>query len=105
MKNIFAFLMMVVMLASCQTRVVSSEKPMQSNSLELYKRYTIQTTDAQQVKLQVLRQDSEKIYGKTKTGEEVVLNKSDIREAKKLDVLSSVAIAVAAVAAVIFVPI
>lgn len=106
MKNIFAVLtVMLLFLTSCQTRVVSAEKPMQTNSLELYQKYTVQTNDAKEVKLQVLRQDSEKIYGKTKTGEEVVINKADIREVKKLDLLSSIAIAAAAIAAVIFVPI
>ena len=52
-----------------------------------------------------VKQDDEKIYGKTKNGEEVVINKSDIREVKKLDLLSTIAIGVAAIAAVIFVPI
>ena len=78
---------------------------MQTNSLELYQKYTIQTNDAQSIKLKVLRQDNEKIIGKLKTGEEVVVDKSNIREAKKVDVLSSVFIGVAALAAVIFVPI
>lgn len=78
---------------------------MQTNSLELYQKYTIQTNDAQSIKLEVLRQDNEKIIGKLKTGEEVVVDKSNIREAKKVDVLSSVFIGVAALAAVIFVPI
>lgn len=49
--------------------------------------------------------DAENIYGKTKTGEEVVLSKSNVREAKKVDVLSSIAVGLAAIAAVVFVPI
>lgn len=107
MKNFFSIFVLLLLLTatSCQTRVVSAQKPMQVNSLELYQRYTIQTHDAKQYKVEVLRQDTEKIYAKTKLGEEVTLNKSDIREVKKLNILSSVLIAVAAVAAVIFVPI
>lgn len=107
MKNFFSVfvLALIFTLTSCQTRVVSQQKPMQKNSVELYQKYTVQTNDAKIVKLEVLKQDDEKIYGKTKTGEEVAINKSDIREMKKLDLLSTIIIAVAAVAAVIFVPI
>lgn len=97
--------MMVLTVTSCQTRVVSQLRPMQSNSIELYQKYTIQTNDAKVVKMEVLKQDDTQIWGKTKTGEEVVINKADIREVKKVDLLSTIAIGVAAVAAVIFVPI
>lgn len=105
MKHIYPVLIFFLFLTSCQTRVVSIQKPIQNNSIELYQKYTIQTNDAKIVKVEVLRQDNEAIYGKLKNGEEVVINKSDIREAKKLDLLSSIALAVAALAAVIFVPI
>ena len=107
MKKFFSiFIMFLVLTAtSCQVRVVSQVKPLQKNSIELYQKYTIQTNDAKEVKMEVLKQDDEKIYGKTKNGEEVVINKSDIREVKKLDLLSTIAIGVAAIAAVIFVPI
>ena len=93
------------MLTSCQTRVVSIQKPMQNNSFELYQKYTVQMNDAKVIKLEVLKVDDENIYGKLKSGEDIVIKKSDVREAKKLDLFSSVAIAVAAIAAVIFVPI
>lgn len=105
MKRLFPIFLILLFLTSCQTRVVSAQKPIQPNSLELYQKYTIQTNDAQLIKMEVLRQDNEKVYGKLKTGEEVIVEKSNIREAKKVDVLSSVAIALAALAAVIFVPI
>ena len=94
-----------MLLTSCQTRVVSMNKPMQNNSLELYQKYTIQTKDAQVLKVEVVKLDDEKIYGKLKSGETVVINKGDVREAKKVDVFSSLVIALAAIAAVIFVPI
>lgn len=92
-------------IASCHTRVVSSNRPMQNNSLELYQKYTFQTNDARIIKMEVLKMDAENIYGKTKTGEEVVLSKSNVREAKKVDVLSSIAVGLTAIAAVVFVPI
>lgn len=107
MKRFFSIIVLLLVLSvtSCQVRVVSPQKPIQKNSLELYQKYTFQTNDAKTVKMQVLRQDDDKIYGKTKTGEEVVLNRTDVREAKRVDWLSTIAIGVAAVAAVIFVPI
>lgn len=105
MKNIFAFVLFLLLLTSCQTRVVSLQKPMQNNSLELYQKYTIQTNDAKVIKLEVLKLDDENIYGKLKSGEDVVIKKSDVREAKKLDLFSSVVVGLAAIAAVIFVPI
>ena len=55
--------------------------------------------------MEVLKQDDSQIYGKTKTGEDILIAKSEVREARKLDLLSSIAVAVAAVAAVSFVPI
>lgn len=93
------------MLASCQTRVVSLDKPFERNALELYQKYTFQLNDASIVKMEVLRIDNENVYGKTKDGSQAVIKQSDIREARKLDILSSVAVVLAAVAAVIFVPI
>ena len=105
MKNVLSILVFLFLVTSCQTRVVSIQKPLQNNSLELYQKYTIQTQDAKVIKMEVLKVDDDKIYGKLKSGEEVVINKSDVREAKKLDLFSSIAIALAAIAAVIFVPI
>lgn len=105
MKRILPFIILSFFLFSCQTRVVNQQKPMQANSLELYQKYTIITNTPAEYKVQVLRQDAEKIYAKDKKGEEIVINKNEIREVKKLDLLSSIAIGVAALAAVIFVPI
>ncbi|WP_027376955.1 bacteriophage spanin2 family protein [Kaistella palustris] len=107
MKRSFSLFILFLLFTAtaCQTRVVSAQKPLQPNSLELYERYTIQTNDAKEFKVQVLKQDAGKIYAKSKSGEDVVINKSDVREVKKLNVLASVVIGLAAVAAVIFVPI
>jgi len=107
MKNLYSILIVsfVLVLASCQSRVVSVQKPFNKNSLELYKRYNFQLQDASNIKMQVLRVDAENVYGKNKDQEQIVIKASDIREVKKTDIFSSVAVALAAVAAVIFVPI
>ena len=107
MKKYFSIVTLLIILTatSCQTRVVSQQKPMQKNSLELYQKYTFQTNDGKLTKMEVLKQDDTQIYGKTKSGEDIVIAKSDVREARKLDVFSSIVIGLAAVAAVIFVPI
>ena len=107
MKKYFSIFTLLVILSvtSCQTRVVSQQKPMQKNSLELYQKYTFQTNDGKLTKMEVLKQDDTQIYGKTKTGEDIVIAKADVREARKLDVFSSILVGLAAVAAVIFVPI
>ena len=107
MKKYFSIVTLLIILTatSCQTRVVSQQKPMQKNSLELYQKYTFQTNDGKLTKMEVLKQDDTQIYGKTKTGEDIVIAKADVREARKLDVFSSIVLGLAAVAAVIFVPI
>lgn len=105
MKRILPYIILSFFLFSCQSRVVSVQKPLQANSLELYQKYTITTNTPEIYKVQVLKQDSDKIYAKNKKGEDIIINKSDIREVKKLDLFSSIAIVLAAVAAVIFVPI
>lgn len=107
MKKFFSVFVVLLLLSasSCQTRVVSVQKPLQANSLDLYQKYTILTNDAKVYKVEVLKQTETAIYTKNKKGEEVVIDKSNIREVKKLDLLSSIAIGVAAIAAVIFVPI
>ena len=78
---------------------------MYDNSIELYKKYTIQTKDAKSQKIEVLKVDATKIYGKNKAGEMVEIDKSEVREIKKPDILLSAAIALAAIAALIFIPI
>lgn len=105
--NIIRILVLSVffILASCQTRVVSPNKPMADNSIELYKKYTVQTKDAKSQKIEILKVDATKIYGKNKAGEMVEIEKSEVREIKKPDYLLSAVIAVAAIAAVVFIPI
>lgn len=107
MKKLFSIFVLLLILSatSCQTRVVSQHRPLQPNSLELYEKYTIVTNDAKEYKAEILKQDETQIYIKNKIGEEVVIDKSNIREVKKVDLLSTIAIGLAAIAAVIFVPI
>ncbi|MBH1958919.1 bacteriophage spanin2 family protein [Kaistella faecalis] len=107
MKKYFSILtlLIILILTSCQTRVVSVQKPMQKNSLELYQKYTVQTNDGKMTKMEVLKQDETTIYGKTKTGEDIAIAKSDVREVKKVDIFSSIILGLAAVAAVVFIPI
>lgn len=107
MKKFFSIFVLLLILSatSCQTRLVSNNKPLQPNSLELYQKYTILTNDAKEYKAEILKQDETQIYIKNKQGEEIVIEKSNIREVKKVDLLSTIAIGLAAIAAVIFVPI
>ena len=107
MKKLLSIFVLLLILSatSCQTRLVSNNKPLQPNSLELYEKYTILTNDAKEYKAEILKQDETQIYIKNKQGEEIVIEKSNIREVKKVDLLSTIAIGLAAIAAVIFVPI
>ena len=107
MKRSFSIFLMAatLLLTSCQARVVDAERPLKDNTLELYKKYSIQTNDAKTVKLQVLKVDADKIYGKTKTGEEVVIDRTEVREIKKTDLLASIAIGAGAVLALILIPV
>ncbi|MCD9854279.1 bacteriophage spanin2 family protein [Epilithonimonas sp. JDS] len=106
-KNITRTLILslFLILASCSTRLVSPNKPMQDNSIDLYKKYTIQTKDAKTQKVEIVKIDATKIYGKNKAGEMVEIEKSEVREIRKPDILASAVIALAAIAAVVFIPI
>ena len=92
-------------LASCHTRVVSPNKPMTNTSLKLNRKYTIQTKDAKSQRIEVLKVDDAKIYGKNKAGEMVEIEKTEVREIKKPALLASIVLGLAAVAAVVFIPI
>lgn len=104
-KTFFLVLSILITIISCQTRVVTPNKPMYDNTLELYKKYTIRTKDAKSQKIEVIKVDATKIYGKNKAGEKVEIERSEVRDIKKPDVVLSVLIGLAAVAAVIFIPI
>ena len=55
MKKFFSIFVLFLILTStsCQVRVVAPYKPLQKNSIELYKNYTIQTSDAKIFKMEV----------------------------------------------------
>ena len=105
MKKLILALTITISLTSCKTRIVDQQKPMTDNSLELYQKYNITTTDATEYKLKVVKIDKDKIYGLDKNQSKVELNRSDIYEVKKVNWLTSIALGVAAIAAVIFIPI
>jgi hypothetical protein len=77
---------------------------MRDNSIDLYKKYTIQTKDANTQKIEVVKVDASKIYGKNKAGEMVEIEKSEVREIRKPDIISSAIIVLAGVAALVFIP-
>lgn len=104
-KTFFLVLSILITMVSCQTRVVTPNKPMYDNTLELYKKYTIQTKDAKSQKLEVVKVDATKIYGKNKAGEMVEIERNEVQSIKKPNVALSILIGLAAVAAVVFVPI
>lgn len=105
MKKIFPVLIVLLLLSSCKSRVVSPDRPMQNNSLELYHRYEVQTNDARVLKMKVVKVDQENIYGKLKSGEIVTIPRSDIHLVRKTDVLGSILLGLIAVGTVIIIPI
>ena len=104
-KFSLCFAIILLVLVSCQTRVVNQQKPMRDNSLELYQKYSVQTMDAKVQKVKILKVDSENIYGKKNNGEDITIKKSDIREVKKFNLLGSVGVVIIAAAAFILIPV
>ncbi len=104
MKKIIALLSIFLIMASCQTKVVTAKMPLKDNTLQLYKTYSIQSQGAKTIKVKVLKIDNQNIYGKLKNGENITLNRNEIVQIRKPDPFSSLIIAAAAVAAVVFVP-
>lgn len=93
------------LMSSCHTRVVTEQKPLRANSLDLYQNYVVQTNDAKTYKMKILKVDEEKIYGKTKKDETIEIKKEDIREIKKFNLLATIGIAAVAALAFIFIPV
>ena len=104
MKKIIALLSIFLIMASCQTKVVTNRMPLKDNTLQLYKTYNIQSEGSKTVKVEILKIDNENIYGKLKNGENITLDRKEIIQIRKPDPLSSLLIGAAAVAAVVFVP-
>lgn len=56
-------------------------------------------------KIKITSVDGNNIYGISKKGETISIDKKQIREVKKVKVVSSIVVGIMAIAAVIFVPI
>lgn len=104
-STFYIFIILLMSVVSCQTRIVDQQKPLHANTLELYHKYTIQTNDGKVQKINVLKQDDTNIYGQDKNGADVTISKNEVREIKKFDWISSVIIGAGAVAALIFIPV
>ena len=107
MKKFFKFLclLLTVSLTSCKSIVSNLGKPLDDNSLELNQKYEIQDFTAKIHKIKITSTDGKNIYGISKKGDFVSIDKKQIREVKKVKVVSSIVVGIMAIAAVIFVPI
>jgi len=107
MKNFFKFLclMITLSLTSCKSIVSNPGKPLEDNSLELNQKYEVQDFTAKIHKIKITSIDNKNIYGISKKGETISIDKKQIREVKKVKVVSSIVVGILAIAAVIFVPI
>ncbi|MCD0456308.1 bacteriophage spanin2 family protein [Chryseobacterium sp. LC2016-27] len=107
MKRYFKFLtlIIVVSLTSCRTIVSNPGKLLKDNSLEINQKYEVQDFTAKIYKIKIISIDSKKIYGISKKGDCISIDKKEIREVKRVRVMSSIAVGLMAIAAVIFVPI
>ncbi|WP_309840518.1 bacteriophage spanin2 family protein [Chryseobacterium sp. SLBN-27] len=107
MKNFLKFLclMITLSLTSCRSIVSNPGKPLKDNSLELNQKYEVQDFTAKIHKIKITSIDNKSIYGISKKGDFISIDKKQIREVKKVKVVSSIAVGIMAIAAVIFVPI
>jgi hypothetical protein len=78
---------------------------LKDNTLELNQKYQIQDFTAKIHKIKITSIDSKNIYGISKKGDFISIDKKQIREVKKLKVVSSIVVGIMAIAAVIFIPI
>ncbi len=97
--------MITLSLTSCRSIVSNPGKPLKDNSLELNQKYEVQDFTAKIHKIKITSIDNKSIYGISKKGDFILIDKKQIREVKKVKVVSSIAVGIMAIAAVIFVPI
>jgi len=97
--------MITLSLTSCKSIVSNPGKPLEDNSLELNQKYEVQDFTAKIHKIKITSIDNKNIYGISKKGETISIDKKQIREVKKVKVVSSIVVGILAIAAVIFVPI
>lgn len=107
MKNFFKFLCLLITLSltSCRSIVSNPGKPLKDNSLALNQKYEVQDFTAKIRKIKITSIDNKSIYGISKKGDFISIDKQQIREVKKVKVVSSIVVGIMAIAAVIFVPI
>ena len=97
--------MITLSLTSCKSIVSNPGKPLKDNSLALNQKYEVQDFTAKIHKIKITSIDNKSIYGISKKGETISIEKKQIREVKKVKVVSSIAVGIMAIAAVIFIPI
>lgn len=107
MKNNFKFLFLLlcISITSCKSIISNPDKLLKDNSLELNQRYEVQDFTAKIHKIKITSINYKNIYGISKKGDTISIDKKQIREIKKVKVVSSIAVGIMAIAAVIFVPI
>ena len=107
MKNFLKFLclLLTVLLTSCKSIVSNPGKSLKDNSLELNQKYEVQDFTAKIHKIKITSIDNKSIYGISKKGETISIDKKQIREVKKVKVVSSIVVGILAIAAVIFIPV
>ena len=98
-------LVICMSLSSCKSIIANPGKPLEDNSLELNQKYEIQDFTAKINKIKITSVDGKNIYGMSKKGDFISIDKQQIREVKKVKVVSSIVVGIMAIAAVIFVPI
>lgn len=98
-------LVICMSLTSCKSIISNPGMPLKDDSLELNHHYEIQDFTAKIHKIKITSIDSKNIYGISKKGDFISIDKKQIREVKKVKVVSSIAVGIMAIAAVIFVPI
>ena len=98
-------LVICMSLTSCKSIISNPGKPLKDNTLEINQKYQIQDFTAKIHKIKITSIDSKNIYGISKKGDFITIDKKQIREVKKVKVVSSIAVGIMAIAAVILVPI
>jgi hypothetical protein len=92
-------------LTSCKSIISNPGKPLKDNTLEINQKYQIQDFTAKIHKIKITSIDSKNIYGISKKRDFISIDKKQIREVKKVKVVSSIVVGIMAIAAVIFIPI
>lgn len=103
-KYLLSVVLSLLVLTSCTTRVVSSNKPYSDEKLFVGKHYTFLRTDGTKESLDITKIDSENIYGKNVDGREVLVEKSKISEIKKVSAGKTIGLAAGILAIAVLLP-